>query len=161
MKNYNFVYLALGSNLGDRNFYLDQAEKQIEDLIGEIEIKSTRIETSAKGFESLNDFLNSAILIKTDLSPLILLEVCKKIELDIGRTSKSKSGLYNDRVIDIDILYFNTEILNSPDLIVPHQRISEREFVLNPLCQIAPFFIHPVLKRTNTELLKSLTYKTA
>lgn len=159
MKALNSVFLGLGTNLGNKTKNLDDAESLISEKIGEIVLKSIRIETSPHNFESKNNFLNLVINVKTMLNPNSLLTKCQEIEKIIGRTTKSIDGKYSDRLIDVDILYYNSEIVVSSKLIIPHPKLIERDFVLKPLCQIAPYYIHPLLNKSNFELLNFLTKK--
>ena len=126
----NIVYIALGSNLGDRKYYLTRAVDEIEKRIGEIISLSAFYETEPWGFISRYPFLNAVL-----------------IEKDLGRKVKSH-GSYQDRCIDIDLLFFNTEILKNDRLELPHPLLQERRFVLEPLVEIAPDLYHPILHKT-------------
>ncbi|MBO8446377.1 MAG: 2-amino-4-hydroxy-6-hydroxymethyldihydropteridine diphosphokinase [Bacteroidetes bacterium] len=152
----NKVFLALGSNLGDRDALLDAAEALIGRRVGKIVAKSSRFENPAAGFKSDNDFLNEAIEVATVLSPQSLLSEINGIERCLGRERKSMACEYHDRTMDIDIIYYGDAIINEPQLVVPHPRMAERMFVLQPLNEIAPGFVHPLLHRTSSELLASL-----
>lgn len=152
----NIVYLSLGTNLGDKEHNLLQAIEEIEKRIGSIQGQSAFLETEPWGFDSDNTFLNAAVRIATPLSPSALLRVTQAIERKLGRTHKSVGGVYHDRLIDIDILYFipsrtaaslpsspSIDDLDSmsvhidrPSLTIPHPHIHERDFVLTPLSQI-------------------------
>lgn len=126
--SYNKVVLLLGTNLGDKNQNLQIAEKLISKRIGEIMKKSQILETEPVGFDSKNSFFNQAIFINTTLSPVTLLKSIKFIEIEMGRT-KTNPHIYEDRVIDIDILNFNNLIFESDQLQIPHHQINSREFV--------------------------------
>lgn len=145
------IFLGLGSNLGNREENLSTAQKLIEEKVGKICSKSSIYETAAWGITEQNAFFNQVIEVQTSFSPSAVLHLVLKIEKDMGRIREIKWG---ERSIDIDILYYNNEIISTENLTVPHPFIQERKFVLVPLCEIAPAFIHPKLKQTNLELLK-------
>ena len=147
----NKIFLGLGSNLGNREENILMAEKLIEEKVGKVRSKSSIYETAAWGITEQNAFLNQVLEIETVFSPSAVLHLLLKIEKDMGRIREIKWG---ERSIDIDVLYFNNEILSTENLVVPHPFIQERKFVLVPLCEIAPVFIHPKLKQSNLELLE-------
>lgn len=149
---HNKVFLGLGSNLGNRAENLLMAQELIEEKVGKILSKSSIYETAAWGITEQNAFLNQVLEIETIFSPNAVLHLVLKIEKDMGRIREIKWG---ERNIDIDILYYNNEIISTENLMVPHPFIQERKFVLVPLCEIAPAFIHPKLKQSNLELLKN------
>ena len=128
------IYLGLGTNLGDREEHLENALILIEKKIGPILKKSTIHETKAWGNINQPDFLNMVIRIDTGLSPKELLKYCLEIENKLGRVRTEKWG---ERIIDIDILYYNDLIINEKYLTIPHPYIFDRDFVLNPLKEIA------------------------
>jgi 2-amino-4-hydroxy-6-hydroxymethyldihydropteridine diphosphokinase len=132
----NKVYLALGTNLGDKEKNLNLVEEKINIEIGKILKTSSIFYSKAEGFESEFDFLNKVVLIETQLDPFELLEKTQQIEKKMGRKEKSENKVYKDRVIDIDILYFNDLVINSEKLTIPHPEISERDFVKIPLSEI-------------------------
>ena len=105
------------------------------------------IETEPWGFQSENKFLNACCRICTALSPIQLLKATQKIERSLGRTEKSKNGIYHDRLIDIDILYYDDLTMNTPQLTIPHPHIREREFVTVPLREIMEDASHPSDKK--------------
>lgn len=146
----NKIFILLGTNLGDRLRQLLRAKQAIEKQVGEILMASSIYETAAWGVEDQPAFLNQVILIKSGLSPIDCLNRTQQIELDLGRVRLKKWG---QRAIDIDLLYFNDEIINYPNLIIPHPFIPERRFTLAPLAEIAPDYIHPVYKKNNVYLL--------
>ncbi|MEK7172143.1 MAG: 2-amino-4-hydroxy-6-hydroxymethyldihydropteridine diphosphokinase [Patescibacteria group bacterium] len=129
------TYLSLGSNLGDRRALIKKAIGELNIFAGRVVKKSKIHETKPVGKTDQPMFLNCCIEIETDLSPLKLLSACQKIEKQLGRL-KSEKGLGLPRTIDIDILFYGNEILDTPRLKIPHPRISEREFVLKPLAEI-------------------------
>ncbi|UIR56637.1 2-amino-4-hydroxy-6-hydroxymethyldihydropteridine diphosphokinase [Sphingobacterium sp. SRCM116780] len=143
-------YILLGANLGHRILQLNQAQELIENLIGKVTNASTIVETAAWGREDQPSFLNQVIEIETSLSPIEVFEVCQTIENKLGRIRHEKWGA---RVIDIDILYYGTEIIHLPTLQIPHPYLQDRKFTLIPLAEIAPGYIHPILKKSNEELL--------
>jgi len=151
----NTVYLALGSNLGNREKYIQRAIVKIKALIGIIENQAPIYESEPWGFDNNNWFLNTVIKVKTKLSASDVLSKCKKIESELGRTGNNKKPGYSSRTIDIDILFFNKEIINTADLVIPHPYIQSRNFVLFPLNDLAANFFHPVLKKTIQELKKN------
>lgn len=132
-----YVFLSLGSNLGNKEQNIVNAITTIGSDVGIVRKVSQFIETSPQGFVSENSFLNAAILIITCLKPLELLEKLQQIEIQLGRSSKSIDG-YADRVIDIDILLYDNAVVDLPQLKIPHPSMMERDFVLIPLREIAP-----------------------
>lgn len=146
----NLAYIQLGSNLGDRLGYLQLAMKLINNKAGSIARESEIYESEAWGFEDQPDFLNILILIETTLSPRDLLNVLQEIEKQMGRTKIKK---WSPRTIDIDILFYNQEIIDQPGLKIPHPFISERRFVLVPMNELNSGFIHPVSGRAIAEIL--------
>ncbi|MEJ6982304.1 2-amino-4-hydroxy-6-hydroxymethyldihydropteridine diphosphokinase [Pedobacter sp. P351] len=148
------IFLLLGSNMGNREDYLLQALDLIIQRVGPVELCSSFFETAAWGKTDQPDFINQAISLKSDLSPLNLLEVIWSIEDDLNRIRQERWGA---RTIDIDILFYGSDIINLPDLIIPHKLLHHRRFVLMPLNEIAPNLMHPVLMKTINQLLLELT----
>lgn len=132
----NRVYLSLGSNLGDRVRNLNLAIKMISEQIGRIVCQSAFLSTEPWGFDSENMFVNAALCCTTSLSPTELLTETQQIERTLGRTAKSSNGEYHDRTIDIDILLFNRDVVNTPSLTIPHPLMIQRDFVMMPLREI-------------------------
>ncbi len=147
----NDVYLLTGGNVGDRLNNLQQAYKLIEKQVGQLLKKSSVYETAAWGLRNQNSFLNQVLLAATSLPAEKLLQTLLHIEQELGRKRLEKMG---PRTIDIDILFYNNEIISSPRLTVPHPQIANRRFVLIPLNEIASGFVHPVLKKTINQLLE-------
>lgn len=148
------VILGLGSNLGDRLDILKTACTHLNNE-GIIFKKSASIyETEAWGFESETSFYNTVIICETILSPDELLKKTQDIENKLGRTHKSSNNTYSSRTIDIDILFYNDEVINSEKLIIPHPFIQQRNFVLAPLNELIPRYIHPVIKTSIEKLSK-------
>lgn len=145
------AYLSLGSNLGDRNSYIQGAVIALAKHAGAICKKSSLYKTEPVGNKNQPWFLNQCVKISTKLPPAKLLKVCQKIEKSFGRIRHEK---LEPRIIDIDILFYENRVNRSPRLTLPHPRLHKRRFVLRPLAQIAPNFRHPILKKTIKELLK-------
>jgi len=148
----SLVLLGLGSNMGDRLSYLSYALKELDTVAGRVTAKSSVWETEPWGFEAEEQFLNMAVELTTVLDPDTMLGVIKTMETRLGRT-RTKGPGYRSRVIDIDILLWGDSVISGPGLQIPHPRISDRRFVLVPLCEIAPYTIHPVRGRSLIELL--------
>lgn len=152
----NRAYLSLGSNLGDKSGNLNNAIELLKERAGEVLAVSAFYETEPDGFVSENSFVNIALSLDTKLDAFALLDVCEEIEKELGRTTKSVNLNYSDRVIDIDILYFNNMQLATERLTLPHPRMHRRLFVLEPLAEIAPKFRHPILGMSTAKMLKEL-----
>ncbi len=153
------VFLSLGSNKGDRLSNINNAVENIGNSIGEIINVSEVFETKSWGYDDF-DYLNIVVMTKTLLSPKSLLAKTQRIEKELGRKTKSyKQGenvVYRAREIDIDILFFGNKIINSRNLTVPHPLLHLRSFVLEPLLQVAPGFIHPVFNLSIKELEQNI-----
>lgn len=154
------VYVGLGTNLGDKEQNLRDAVQKIEEQIGKVVSLSAFYVTAPWGFTSENSFLNAAACVETELSPLDVLQKTQTIERELGRMKKSINGAYSDRLIDIDLLMYEDLVLSvtSPtgaELNLPHPLMTERDFVMKPLAEIAPELVHPVLGKTMRELISS------
>ena len=134
----NTVYLALGTNLGNKSENINNAIKHINKRIGKVEQVSKIIETEPWGFDSCNSFLNAVLRCKTTLTPKELLLKTQEIEKLMGRTTKSTNKEYHDRLIDIDILLFNRTKTDIENLQIPHPLMLERSFVIEPLKDVMP-----------------------
>lgn len=146
------VFLSLGTNLGDKKFNLEKAVQKIQVFSKKVVCFSSIYESEAWGYISASSFFNQCLEIECSLAPRALLSACKKIETEMGRTHRGEG--YEDRIIDIDILFIDNEIIEARELRVPHPGISSRRFVLEPLHEIAPAFFHPVYQKTVAELLR-------
>uniref|UniRef100_UPI004047C57A 2-amino-4-hydroxy-6- hydroxymethyldihydropteridine diphosphokinase n=1 Tax=Algoriphagus sp. TaxID=1872435 RepID=UPI004047C57A len=148
------VILGIGGNKGDRSSYLARAREALSREV--MLISSSQVyETEAWGGVAENgNFLNQVLLIHTSLEPLALLKLTQAIELALGRTREQHWG---DRTIDIDILYFGDQVYSSSSLAIPHPYLAQRSFVLQPLAEILPKKIHPILGKTTLELLAECT----
>ena len=136
LANTHMVYLGLGTNLGDKQKNMNDAIRMLENLVGEVEKVSSVIETEPEGFKSDNLFLNAVVKVRTALSPFELLDITQDVEKSLGRKEKSSNGIYHDRVIDIDILLYDDINISTPRLVIPHPRMTQREFVMTPLAEI-------------------------
>ena len=149
------AYLGLVTNVGNKRRNMITAAALLAERVGDILALSGFYETEPWGFESENFFLNAAVKLKTSFSPLEVLQITQQIEKELGRTEKS-NGVYHDRIIDIDILLYGDEVLQIPELTLPHPLMHERKFVMDPLAEIAPFVVHPVLKERIIDLKERL-----
>ncbi len=152
------AFLGLGSNQGDRALILAKAIKSLGEL-GQITAQSSLLETKPFGFVSSHLFLNAVVCLETELKPLELLEQTQSIEKALGRLHKSKNGVYSDRPIDIDILLYGNEVIEENQLTIPHKELHKRLFVLEPLMELAPNLLHPVLNKSINDLYEVLISK--
>ncbi len=148
----NTAYLLTGGNMGNREQNLTLAAQKIEQSCGQIVQRSPVYETAAWGHTQQPAFLNQVLMISTPLSPEQLMQRLLDIEHQMGRIRQEKMG---PRIIDLDILLINDEIIDTPFLRVPHPALPQRRFVLTPLADIAPEYKHPVLQQTIAELLEN------
>lgn len=143
------VYFLLGSNLGDRNMYLKEARKLLEETVGKERRCSSVYETQSWGVADLPDYLNQVIEMETYLEPIIILQKTQVIEEKLHRERTKK---WDSRTIDIDILFYSNVIINLTKLKIPHPQLHNRLFTLAPLDELIPEFVHPVLKKTINQL---------
>ena len=148
----NSAYLLIGGNLGNRIGNLDTVRSFIQKNIGKIVSASSIYETAAWGITEQPDFLNQVIIMETEFSATQIMKKILAIENKMGRIRTQKNA---SRIIDIDILFFNDEVINEADLTIPHPEIQNRKFVLVPMYEIASDFLHPVLKVSIKDLLST------
>lgn len=148
------TYLLLGTNLGNRDANLSMARGHLLEKVGSILVSSKIYETRAWGKEDQPDFLNQVIVLKTHLDPHKLLETLLWIENTLGRQRKVKWG---ERIIDLDILLYEDEVIHDEQITLPHPGIPLRRFTLLPLQEIAPKLVHPTLNKTIEQLLADCT----
>ena len=152
----NRVVISFGGNEPNSLEFFERAMSIIEKKIGTIESKTDLYKTKAWGMKpNTPDFYNQVISIVTKINAKKLLNKTQKIEKKLGRKQKSFGDTYQNRPIDIDILFYNEDIINMSKLTIPHYLIHKRKFILEPLCEFMPDYIHPVLKKTIKELLLS------
>lgn len=145
------LYLGLGTNLGDRRKNLENAIYLCHKLIGVFRANSNFYETAPWGFSSENKFLNCVIVLDTQYSAEMCLKMANAIEREMGRVRTGEPS-YHDRVIDIDILQYGDEVIDTPDLKVPHPLMLQRDFVLRPMAELAPNLVHPVVGKNYRDL---------
>lgn len=145
------VYLLTGGNVGDSIKTLQRANGLIRERVGSIIKSSSIYKTAAWGKTDQDDFLNQVLEVETNLSPNDLMDSLLEIEIELGR---KRTGKYGPRIIDLDILFYNDLILNSDQLTIPHPQIQFRRFVLEPLNELVPELVHPVIKKTINLLLE-------
>ena len=155
----NEVYLCLGGNLGNCITTFKEACEYIEQKAGKIKLYSSVYQSQAWGMMDAPDFYNQVIKVETTLTAQELMLVLLDIEKALGRERTDTMKGYQNRVIDIDILFFSNEVIKTETLQIPHPRLHLRKFVLEPLNEIAPNYFHPLLKKDITELLSLCTDK--
>jgi len=156
-RGWHKVYLSIGSNMGDREAFLNGAIEALMDhgMIRKVRVSSF-LETKPYGGVEQDDFLNAAVALETLLSPKELLGLLHDIERDAGRTREVHWG---PRTLDMDILFYDKLVYEDEELILPHVDLQNREFVLKPMCELAPFLRHPILGKTMQELLDELKWR--
>jgi 2-amino-4-hydroxy-6-hydroxymethyldihydropteridine diphosphokinase len=149
------VFLALGSNVGDKTAHVERAILLLKEKI--VDLRSAKMyQTKPWGYEAQDDFVNTVVEGQTDLSPQELFRFVKEVEKQVGRIERFKWG---PREIDIDILFYDDLVVKEDHLKIPHPHLQEREFVLLPLLDTAPEFVHPIFRKTVKELYGDLLRK--
>ena len=145
------VVFIIGGNLGDRMKFIQQAYKMLRENFSDPLLSSSVFETAAWGEASEGEYLNQVLVFPTNLTAEVVLTIIQEIENRLGRKREEKWG---NRTMDIDILYFGQQVIQNQDLIIPHPFISQRRFVLEPLVEILPDFLHPIFQISNTQMLE-------
>ncbi len=153
MSKKHTVFLLLGSNIHPRTDFLQKAIRFINNLLGDITSVSSLYESEPWGFDAPVAFLNQVVCVESTLGPLAILKKTQEIERKLGRTAKT-NGEYASRTMDIDLLFFDDEIVRLPELTIPHAQIANRRFTLLPLVEVAPDMVHPVSGKTCRCLLE-------
>lgn len=153
MQTPNIVFILLGGNIEPRLKLMADAKLEIEKEVGDLLMESSIYESEAWGFKTDTSFFNQVLKVATVKDANEVLESAMEIETKLGRL-RNENSEYSSRTMDIDILYFNSEIIDEAELTVPHPRLHLRGFTLMPLVEIAPDFIHPLLEKSNDELLQ-------
>ena len=148
------VFLSIGGNLNNTEEKFERLFSLLQERVGKITLESSYYQSDAWGFESEYPFINIALEIQTELSPFELLQETQSIEKELGREEKTTTS-YQDRTMDIDIIFYDNEIIKTSNLEIPHPKMHLRDFVLTPLNEICPNFIHPILKKNIAELKKT------
>jgi 2-amino-4-hydroxy-6-hydroxymethyldihydropteridine diphosphokinase len=146
------IFLALGSNIENRKQHIETAIALLREKVQDITV-APLYETKPQYFEDQQNFLNTVLSGYTDLKPWELLQFTKTVQQEVGRVERFRNG---PREIDIDILFYDNEVYKGEELEIPHPRLQERDFVLQPFVDLNPDFFHPVLKKTIRELLDTL-----
>lgn len=154
-KTMHIVFLALGSNVGDKKANLRKAIDLLRSYVSKIR-EAWVYETKPVGYEEQDNFANTVLTGQTDLTPRDLLTFVKSVEKDVGRIARFRWG---PREIDIDILFYDDILFKDETLEIPHPRLHERDFVLVPLLELAPNLIHPVLKKTIQQIVDAFPQK--
>lgn len=152
----SIAYIALGSNIGDARVHFDGAAQRLSDH-GNVLKRSRLYRTKPWGFAEQADFTNAALMLETALSPAALMQALQDVEGQLGKVVVRENG---PRTLDLDILFYDDVCLDAEGLVIPHPRAHERDFVLMPMCDIAPDWMHPSLQQTMCSLLEALSTKT-
>jgi 2-amino-4-hydroxy-6-hydroxymethyldihydropteridine diphosphokinase len=148
------LVLLLGGNRGNTENIFQEASRLLSEQIGNIISSSSIYRSESWGFTDTQDFLNQIIILQTQKNAIDCLHICLSIENYLGRVRTAQKSGYSSRNIDIDILFYDSAIIQEKDLQIPHPHIQDRRFTLEPLCEIIPNFIHPVIQKDCTTLLK-------
>lgn len=146
------VVLLTGSNLGNKIEFLNESKTMLSGCVGVLKTESSFYKSAPWGFNSNNFFINQVLVYETELSPHNVLREINSIEKELGRVRSGKG--YSDRVVDIDILFYDDVIMDTDDLTIPHPRLHKRRFTLEPLNEILPEYIHPLLNKSFGDLIK-------
>jgi 2-amino-4-hydroxy-6-hydroxymethyldihydropteridine diphosphokinase len=146
------IFLALGSNIENRKQHVEKAITLLREKVYDITV-APLYETKPRYFENQQNFLNTVLRGFTDLEPRKLLQFTKTVQQEVGRVERFRNG---PREIDIDVLFYDNKVYKDEELEIPHPRLQERDFVLQPFADINPDFYHPILKKTIRELLDAL-----
>lgn len=149
----HLAYIAFGSNIGDRKAYILSAMDEMRERGMEFLKISTMYETEPYGVTDQPKFMNCVATVRTELSPIILMETLLEVEKSLGRVREKRWG---PRVVDLDIVFYDHKIVSFANLIIPHSDMQNRAFVLEPLYEIDPHYVHPILHKTVAELLDDL-----
>lgn len=160
MARYNSLLLSVGGNIGDTTEQFGRLWQLLNERVGKVTVVSPYYKTAPWGFESDHTFTNAAAEVLTTLAPIEVLDATQEIERLLGRTSKSEDGIYHDRTIDIDLIAYNDIVMQTERLTLPHPLMEKRRFVLQPLYDIAPDWVHPLLHRSVRQLLEECADKT-
>ena len=148
----NKAVLLLGSNLGDGQLLFQHVISIIDERLGKLEMQSALYQSPPWGFEHENNFINQVLIMNTEKDSDPVSQSCLQIEVDLGRKKRKTQG-YVARIIDIDVLFVNDEVIETETLVLPHPRLHLRKFTLLPLAELIPDFVHPTLNKTIQELL--------
>ncbi len=149
----HLAYIAFGSNIGDKKGYVLLAMEKMQELDMKFLKVSTMYETEPYGVREQENFMNCVALVETVLTPMALLDTLLDVEKSLGRVREHRWG---PRTVDLDIIFYDKKIINFVDLIIPHEDVQNRRFVLEPLSEIAPYYVHPALHKKVIELLNEL-----
>jgi 2-amino-4-hydroxy-6-hydroxymethyldihydropteridine diphosphokinase len=149
------VIISLGSNLGDSLTILKKAIVKINNQIGKVVCSSSFYQTKPWGFEAENEFVNAVVISESNKEPFSIMADLLRIEEEFGRTKSDNPG-YTSRILDLDIIAIDEQLINSESLVIPHPHVSKRSFVLLPLAEVCPKWVHPLTKQGVMELIESL-----
>ena len=145
------IFLSAGGNLNNTPEKFERLFVLLRERVGEVVSQSSYYQSEAWGFESEHLFVNIAVGLQTELSPFELLEATQSIEKELGRTQKTTTA-YQDRTMDIDIIFYDDAVIKTENLEIPHPKMHERDFVLTPLNEICPEFVHPIFLKKVSQL---------